>query len=282
MSLTKTNSAIAVLMPAHNADRTIVQAVHSVLASRVPCDLYIVDDCSAVPVARIIDPRPRLKIIRLNRNRGVAAALNIGLHTIPRHRYRYIARMDADDISHPERFAAQMAFLDQHPESGLVGCGARWFDDATGSTLMNYLPPTEPTEIRKALFLNSAVLHPTWMLRTEILAQFGFYSGEYPRAEDYEFLRRISRSVSLANLPDILLDYRVSSTSVSVANRHRQLFDRLAIQLRYFELFDWRAWAGALKTLALFFMPAKLVVALKREISRRRAASASFAGSAGT
>ena len=68
------------------------------------------------------------------------------------------------------------------------------------------------------------------MMRTDALVRLGFYSADYPAAEDYELLRRISTKFDLANLPEYLVDFRISRNGISVQRRKRQLFDRLRIQ----------------------------------------------------
>src|SRR5262249_22799643 len=105
-----------------------------------------------------------------------------------------------------------------------------------------------------------------WLFRAEVLARMGPYSLDYPAAEDYEFLRRAASRVAIANVPDILLDYRISTGGISVSKRRRQLLDRLKTQLRYIEPLEWRGWAGMAKTLALFAIPRKLLTALKAEL----------------
>jgi len=256
---------VAVLMAAYNAEKTLVPAVDSILASTVPCDLYLVDDCSRIPVGQVIGDRQNLTIIRLARNHGLAGALNVGLtHILPKG-YKYIARMDADDVSHPHRFATQIAFLERHPAVALVGSGARFIDDRNGAVVMYYVPPTMHDEIRMALYFNNCFVHPTWLWRGEALKAAGPYSLDYPAAEDYEFMRRVVARTTVANVPDYLIDYRISTGGISVSKRKRQLFDRLKIQLKYLEPLQWRAWAGMAKTLMLFAIPRSIVTTLKAE-----------------
>jgi glycosyltransferase involved in cell wall biosynthesis len=259
------SAEVAVLMAAYNAEKTLRAAVDSILASTVACDLYIVDDASRVPVAQVIGERANVTIIRLAQNGGLAAALNVGLgHILPRN-YKYVARMDADDVSYPHRFATQIAFLERNPEIALVGSGARFIDDRSGAMIMYYVPPLTPEAIRKALYFNNCFVHPTWLIRGDKLKDLGAYSLAYPAAEDYEYLRRNIARVTVANVPEYLLDYRISTGGISVSKRTRQLLDRLAIQFRYLEPLEWRAWAGIAKTLALFAIPRALVTTLKAE-----------------
>lgn len=256
---------IAVLMAAYNADGTVRLAVESVLAGTANCRLFLVDDCSRVPVEQLLGPMDRLEVIRLERNMGLASALNRGLEHILARNYKYIARMDADDVCYPERLAKQVAFLEANPHIGVVGSAARFMDDKTGGTIMFYRPPLDHEGIRRRLFFNNCFVHPTWLMRAEVVRKFGPYSVRYPAAEDYEFMRRICPHVELANLPDYLLDYRITGTGISVSKRRRQLFDRLRIQLSLFEPVEWRAWAGVLVTVALFIVPMKWVSAIKVE-----------------
>ncbi|HEY4921212.1 MAG TPA: glycosyltransferase [Xanthobacteraceae bacterium] len=259
------SAAVAVLMAAYNAEKTLRAAVDSILASTVPCDLFLVDDCSAVPVVEVIGARANVTVIRLPHNHGLAAALNVGLtHILPRN-YKYVARMDADDVSYPHRFATQIAFLERNPEVALVGSGARFIDDRSGAMVMYYVPPLAQDDIRKALYFNNCFVHPTWMMRGAALADLAPYSLDYPAAEDYEFLRRAISHAVVANVPDILVDYRISTGGISVSKRQRQLGDRLALQIKYLEPLQWRAWAGMAKTLMLFAVPRVLVTTLKAE-----------------
>ena len=259
------SAEVAVLMAAYNAEKTLRVAVESILASTVPCDLYIVDDCSRVPVERVIGTRPNVTIMRLPRNRGLAAALNVGLSHILPLNYKYIGRMDADDVSYPHRFASQIAFLDQHPEYAMVGSGARFIDDKSGAPVMFYMPPLTPEAIRQALFFNNCFVHPSWLFRADALASVGPYSPDYPAAEDYEFLRRATSRLLIANVPEVLLDYRISTGGISVSKRQRQLLDRLKIQIKYMQPLEWRCWAGMAKTLTLFAIPRQIVTTLKAE-----------------
>ncbi len=269
---------IAVLMAAYNAEGTLRQAVDSVLASRVPCDLFIVDDASRRPAADVLGAaHPAIEIIRLARNAGPAGARNTGLKTILARGYRYVAILDADDIAYPDRFARQKAYLDAHPRVAAVGTAQRYIDDVSGAVLRRTEPPCEPRAVRDAMFFNMALGHTSVMLRAAALAELGLYSDRYPVAEDYELMRRLGRRFDLANLPECLTDYRISRTGVSLRRRRRQLFDRLCVQLEYFAPLNWRAWAGAGSTLLMLVLPQSLVAMLKE--MRGAAASGKLAAS---
>jgi len=255
---------LAVLMAARDAQATIRSAIDSLSFDRAPFDLYIVDDCSAVPLTEILGPQPpHVEIIRLDANVGPAAARNAGLFRILSRNYKYVAIMDADDLSHRDRLAKQSAFLDRNPEVAVVGAWTRCFDEKTGKTVFHVTPPTEPRAVLDSLFFNSSFIHSSCMIRVEALVEVGLYSTHYPTAEDYELARRIATRFQLANLPEYLLDYRISGNGICIKRRRRQLFDRLRIQIRYFRPREWSAWAGFLKTIVLFVLPLWVITPLK-------------------
>ena len=256
-------SDVAVLVAAYNADATVRQAVASALASTIACDVIVVDDCSRTPVADVLGRLDRVEVIRLDRNLGPAGARNVGLQRVLAAGYRYLAILDADDATYPERFAKQVAFLDAHPQVAAVGTWERFVDEDTGATLFHHTPPSAPDAVRNRMYFNCALAHSSVMMRTSVLAEIGSYAREYPAAEDYELLRRIGTRYELANLPECLVDYRVSSQGISQQRRRRQLLDRMRIQIKYFSPLNWRAWAGFGHTLALFLVPLPLITALK-------------------
>lgn len=249
---------VAVLMAAYNAENTIREAVDSLLRSTQPCKVYIVDDCSRIPVADVIgahDP-DRIEIIRLAKNGGPAAARNAGIARILQNGHPYVAVMDADDRSHPERLAKQVAFLENNPGIAVVGTWERVIDEQS-NFVSDVALPCAPEDIRNMLFVKMCVSHPTWMVRAEVFSTLGVYSLTYRAAEDYEFIRRVASRYDVANLPEHLIDYRLSPTGMSARNRTRQLADRLRIQIAYFRPFKWQAWLGVARTLALLIIPAK-------------------------
>jgi len=262
---------VAVLVAAYNADATIRQAVDSVLGGTLACDIYVVDDGSATPVADLLSG-DRIEVIRMKCNRGPAVARNVGLSKILAKDYDYVAIMDADDIAMPERLAKQAALLDRDPRLGAVGCWTRHFDERTGETTLLRRRPQDPRAIRNMLFFNVGISHASAMFRVAALREVGLYSEKYPAAEDYELLRRIATRYELGNVPEYLLAYRVSTQGQSLRRRRRQLLDRLKIQLRYFAPTSWRAWAGLAQTLASLMVPARLVHALKLKFFRRQIA----------
>lgn len=261
---------IAVLMAAYNTEKTLLQAVESILNNTEPCQIFIVDDASTLPVTKVLQPHPRITVLRLDSNQGLSGALNHGLAEILKQDYHYIARMDTDDIAHPLRLEKQRQYMEQHPEIALVGTWARFFDENTGATTLYYTPPTTPEGIRRKLPFNSQVLHPSWFVRSDVFRQEGGYAAVESAAEDYHWLYRISARNRFANIPEYLIDYRVSSQGISEAKRKRQLINRLKTQLEFFTLSSLACWLGVMKTLLLFAVPHRALKSFKTKISRKK------------
>ena len=254
---------VAVLMPAYNPGPLINRSVESLVNNTHTCDIYIVDDGSKIPVTQILDAFPRTTVIRLEQNLGVAHALNVGLTTILKQPYEFVARLDADDFCYPQRVARQVEFLDSNPGIAAVGSWVRFTDESTGETLYIAKTPDKPSLVRRGLNFNNVIMHPTSMIRTDVLKNVGLYSEHYPVAEDYELFRRIAQQFPLANIPSVLVDMRLSPGGVSLTRRRRQLFDRLRIQSKYFRPLELAAWMGLIQTLALFLIPRVFVTKFK-------------------
>src|SRR5512135_2368840 len=122
-------------MPAYNAERFIDRALQSLAASTLPCDVYVVDDGSEIPVARVLGDKSKVHVVRLEKNRGIAQARNAGLKAILDRSYEFVACLDADDICYPERIAKQVNFLDRHPEVAVVGTWGRHVEEKSGDTI---------------------------------------------------------------------------------------------------------------------------------------------------
>jgi glycosyltransferase involved in cell wall biosynthesis len=259
----ETCARVAVLMPAYNPGNAINRAVESLVNNTYPCDIYIVDDGSETPVAQILDDFPRAQVIRLPQNMGVVKARNVGIAAILQRPYEFVACLDADDVSYPDRLARQVEFLDNHAEIGAVGTWARHVAEDDGRFLFIERAPESPGLVGQALNYNAAIINSTFMVRADVLKEIGFYSEQYPVAEDYELFRRIFQRFPIANIPVVLVDRHLSRKGLSLTRRRRQLWDRLHIQLLYFNVAEVDSWLGALKTVLLFFVPAALLTRIK-------------------
>jgi GT2 family glycosyltransferase len=215
---------ISVVLPFRNAGATIDDALSGLLADGDPArEVLAIDDGSSdsgparVRAWAARDPRVRL----LQGGNGLVAALNLGLE---RARGELIARMDADDIAHPERLARQRDYLCAHPSIAVLGCRVRAFSDEgeVGEGLQRYVAWQNglitPQDHAHARFIESPLCHPSIVVRRTALRELGGYR-ELDGPEDYElFLRCVARGYALAKLPLELLQWRHRSGRATFAD----------------------------------------------------------------
>jgi glycosyltransferase involved in cell wall biosynthesis len=220
---------ISVVMPVRDGARWLNAAISSVQQQTLTdFELVIVDDGSIDESPHIAESRTRADLrIRVFRQArlGLVPALNRGL---TESRGRLIARLDADDLAHPERLRHQSDYLDSHPAIGLLGSWAHKIDES-GSLRGKIKPPTRPDALARLLSRMNPFLHSSVMVRSAVLRSVGGYRPAFEGAEDYDLWLRISEVTGIANLPECLLQYRLHPTSVTHRARARQLFStRLA------------------------------------------------------
>ena len=208
---------ISVAMSVHDDAATVAAAIESILAQTFPdFEFLIVNDGSSDESGAVIDrfaaADPRIRAIH-QPNRGLIASLN---RLVAEARGDLIARMDGDDVSLPGRFAAQVAFLDAHPDHGVLGTNTNEIDEADRITLCTDLHPLDHAAVEQALRRGSPVAHSSVMMRTAVVRAAGGYRAAYRHCEDYDLWLRLSERTRIANLPDRLLLYRRSGGQVSV------------------------------------------------------------------
>jgi glycosyltransferase involved in cell wall biosynthesis len=263
---------IAVLIPVYNEGGRLRETLESLRAQSVAFTAVLVDDGSTPPLH--VDVRAYdypIVVHRMARNGGIETALNAGLELIEDRGFELVARLDVGDRCTPARLATQQAFLDANPDVHLVGSDVEWRHD-DGSLAFSLALPASHEEIARALHHTVCLIHPTVMFRTQVLRAVGRYSTDYPAAEDFEFFWRIAKRFQVANVSEVLLVTRYDRNGISVRRRRRQLRSKLRIQLENFRVGEPLSFVGVAKTLALMSVPYGGVVALKRVLSRDRAA----------
>jgi glycosyltransferase involved in cell wall biosynthesis len=202
---------VSVVMPVYNGERFVVEAFRSILAQTFrDFELLVVDDGSTDNTAALLAAEQaadaRVVVHRQPTNQGFLAALETGC---ARARGRYLARLDADDVSLPERLARQVAFMDAHPEVGVVGSAIHVIDDRGVRSRTKSYPTGSGLAAWSMIFFNS-LAHPAAMFRRSAFEAVGGYpAGCAGGTEDYAIFLEISRVARLANLPDVLLLYRI-------------------------------------------------------------------------
>lgn len=205
---------VTVLMPVYNAEPFLAEAITSILEqSFKPFEFLIIDDGSTDRSAEIVESfrDPRIRFVKNSRNMGITPTLNKGIALAS---CDLIARMDADDISHPQRLQKQFGFMKRNPNCALLSTWARVItEDKRFVRLERY----RSNFYYYNLTFECWIYHPTIMFRKSAAEAVGMYSMPY--SEDYDFFWKISTRYQIANLAEPLVDYRLSSTSLNTVLR---------------------------------------------------------------
>jgi glycosyltransferase involved in cell wall biosynthesis len=223
---------ISIGMPIFNAGNYLREAVYSIISQTFHrWELIIIDDAStdgALDSIRDLDD-PRIKIVVGTDNRGLAARLN---EAVGMARGRYFARMDQDDVSHPERLARQYEFLNSMPQIDVAGARCLLINDE--SRIAGVLEfPEHHTEISRCPWRGILMPHPTWLGKIDWFRQNPYRSPGPYFCEDQELLLRTHATSRFAVLPEPLLAYRVKGP-VPIVKLFRTRATLGRLQFRHF------------------------------------------------
>lgn len=212
---------VSVVMSVYNGERYLPEAVESILNQTLAnFEFIIINDGSTDSTGAILrryqETDERLRVYG-QENLGLIASLNKGCRLA---RGEYIARMDADDVSLPERLAKQVRYMEEHPEIGVLGTWVAFIDE-NGETRGDWCMPTLPGLLGWSLIFGNCLAHPAVMMRSEMVERLGYYQPEALHVEDYDLWTRASFFTRIANLAEILLKYRIWERSVSL--QHTQI-----------------------------------------------------------
>ena len=227
------NPRVSVVMPAFNAERYLAEAIESILGQTFgDFEFIIINDGSTDGTAEILeswraaDPRIR---VRTQDNLGVATSMNVGCELA---RGDYIARMDADDISLPERLGKQVEFLDKHPNIRVCGTWMRTFGDSSHS-LCRY--PQDPQIAQSTLHFQLPVIGPAVMFEKTLYSGRGVRrNSNVGAADDYLFIVECSKYTGISSIPEVLYLYRQHATQITKTHRSQQ--HQFAKQIRLQQL----------------------------------------------
>jgi glycosyltransferase involved in cell wall biosynthesis len=219
---------VSVLLATRNRAESLSKALASIQKQTHPnLEILVLDDASsdATPalLARISAADPRLRVLRNEVSSGLANALN---RLINESRGVYLARMDDDDWAYPQRIERQLAHMRAEQ---LDVCGT-WYRRVAGIRRSYMRPAVSHEAICAELLFQPPLLHPSVVLRKAAIDRCGGYREDYPHAEDYELWTRLAPQCRFGNVPEILMDYTLSSRQVS--NRHNDAQTRSAARIR--------------------------------------------------
>lgn len=261
---------IAVLMPVYNPGSEIKETLDSLKNQTLPFKLFVVDDGSTrKPDYQNLLSGLNHELITLPKNVGVNEVRNHAISRILQQGFKYTALIDCGDIAKPQRLERQYSTMERRPEIDILGSAVQQVFKITGVEFTLRFP--EETEaVKRLIWSNIPVCHPSLMIRSNVFEKIGVYSKTYSYAEDYELMFRATKArLFIANLPDVLLEKIETSDSVSHKQRSLQLQSRLKIQWQYRNLLNPFSTLGLMRTLVLSRMPTNFLNSLKKYLSKK-------------
>lgn len=218
---------ISVVMSVYNAEKYLREAVDSILAqTNDDFELILINDKSTDSSGDILrqyaQKDSRIVILENEENMGLTKSLNRGLAVA---QGEYIARMDADDISVPHRFAKQVQFLDEHPDYSFVSSIGRYIDENGNPEQLRLFPETNE-EIYAMMPKVDAVMHPGVMFRREDIAKIGNYCEDFRVVQDYDlWFRGMAAGYKFYNFQEPLVLFRRNDSYNTRKSRAYRMVD---------------------------------------------------------
>ena len=216
---------ISVIMSVYNEKEDYLrQSIESVLGQSFPdFEFIIMNDGPEFPeVKKILDEYSnrdsRIKVYTNETNLGLTRSLNKALDLATG---KYIARLDSDDLAHPDRLQKQFAFMEAHSDHALSGSFAVLIDENGKQTGLKK-SPTDGWAIKKQLLFYNFFTHSSFFFRTDIAKELGSYNTQIKKAQDYDFLLKLSAKYPITILPEFLCLHRIHSQSISARSKKKQ------------------------------------------------------------
>lgn len=263
---------VSIIMPVYNAGGFLVPAITSILEQTYSnFELIIVNDHSTdnslETILKFKKQFPhKIKVLDLKHtlNHGGDSCANEGLKIA---KGAFIARMDADDIAHPDRLTKQVAYMLAHPKTFLVGTNA-YVIDKQGKVIGDKTVPLTSPDIYHAYFTFHPLIHPSTLYRRIYKGKQFLYKLKYSANNDYyTFFKMICQGAIFANLPEKLMYYRIHGKNDTFVNMKKKFGNTLRIRIKMVLKYGYHANASqilttALQGLALWLLPESITTKL--------------------
>ena len=234
---------VAVIMSVYKSDSEehLKNAIESILLQTIECDLLIyIDGNISEPLSKVIysyDHLSNIQIFSSSINRGLAFALNFLIERSLEHEYNYIARMDSDDYSYPNRLEKQIKYFKDNENVDVNGTFCKEF--GSSFALDEKKLPTFSDDLRSFSIARCPFIHPTVVFRRKIFEKGFRYPVDTDFTEDMAlWFELLLAGYSFANVNEVLLDYRVNEATLSRRKGLNKLFSEVRLRFRYMKLLN--------------------------------------------
>ena len=168
-------------------------------------------------------PECEFTVVRKPQNAGLAAALNTGLKAC---KYEWVARMDSDDISLPDRFEKQLAYIENHPSVDVIGGSIAEFTNTPGDMQSERHVGLDMKAIRKMAKTRTPMNHVSVMFKKSVVEKAGCYCENFGKLEDYKlWVDLLGRNAVLANIDDVVVYVRTGNGFITRRSNRREIVD---------------------------------------------------------
>jgi len=265
MKTIKEQTLVSILMPVYNAEAYLSETLETIQSQTYQnWELFAIDDWSTDKSHDILldfaKKDKRIKVYRNGKHRGVAGAANLALSMI---KSNYVARMDADDLMHPERIAKQLKFLKENPDVVIVGSQCVLIDQ-NGQKIGEKKFPTKNNDIVKMIFRSIPIQQPSMMINRSLLPKdFIAYDQNKNTAEEVELLFKLFKYGKAANLADFLHFYRLHGKNTSLKDPKKTFYLTFLTRLKYaYKVNVLDLFFNFLQLTVIFILPKKLIFPL--------------------
>lgn len=265
----KKNTLVSIIMPVYNAEKFLTDTIQGILSqTHRNWELIAVDDGSTDKSLEILisfaKQNPRIKVFKNSQNLGIGRTINMAL---AKTKGDYIARQDADDVSHPSRLEKQLSYFENNPTIGVLGTFMREENLLDGSVAQRIVP-TSHEGIKKAMFISQSIQNPSVMIARKRIPQGElWFDGHISPVDELDFFFRLLNKTKFANIPQALVVYRRHGNNSSLKNIKRTFFLTFVTRMKAVLVYGYRPgikeffihWA---QTFAVFILPSSLLYSL--------------------